>query len=35
MESKLNATNVEEEIQVYRNNFYSGVVLLVKKLFMI
>ena len=27
--------SVDEEIQIYRNDFYSGVVRLVRKLFML
>jgi len=27
--------SVEEEIQIYRNDFYSGVMRLVRKLFML
>ncbi len=30
-----NRTSVDQEIQVYRNDFYSGVVRLVRKLFML
>ena len=35
MESQKNHTPVEKEIQVYKNDFFSGVVLLAKKLFML
>ena len=35
MISEFNQRPVEEEIQVYRNDFYSGFMLLVRKLFMI
>jgi len=35
MEAQINHTPIEEEIQVYKNDFFSGVVLLTKKLFML
>lgn len=34
MITNFNRKPVEEEIQVYRNDFYSGFMRLVKKLFM-
>ncbi len=35
MAPELNHVTMQEEIQVYRNDFYSGFALLVKKLFML
>jgi hypothetical protein len=35
MEAQINHAPIEEEIQVYKNDFFSGVVLLTKKLFML
>jgi hypothetical protein len=35
MKSEFNHIPVEEEIKVYRNDFYAGFALLVKKLFML
>jgi hypothetical protein len=35
METQINQVPEEEEIQVYRNDFISGVILLTKKLFML
>ncbi len=35
MEAQINQTNAQEEIQVYKNNFLSGFIVLVKKLFML
>ncbi len=35
MNSNFNQVPVDEEIQVYRNDFLSGIMMLVKKLFMI
>ena len=35
METSQNHKPAEEEIQVYRNDFYSGIVMLAKKLFML
>lgn len=34
MEAQINKST-EEEIQVYRNDFYSGILMLTKKLFML
>jgi len=35
MEAQINHRPAEEEIQVYRNDFYSGLIMLAKKLFML
>jgi hypothetical protein len=35
METQINHVPEKEEIQVYRNDFISGVILLTKKLFML
>ncbi len=35
MNSQLNRIAVEEKVQVYRNDFFSGFLRLTKKLFMI
>ncbi len=35
MTSEFNHMPVEEEIKVYRNDFYAGFALLVRKLFML
>ncbi len=35
MEAQINQTQANEEIQVYRNDFLSGVMLLMKRLFML
>ncbi len=35
MISEFNRKSVEEEIQIYRNDFYSGIMRLVRKLFML
>ena len=35
MTSEFNHMPVEEEIQVYRNDFYAGFALLLRKLFML
>ena len=35
MEAQFNNLPADEEVQVYRNDFFSGMVLLVKKLFML
>jgi len=35
MTSEFNQMAAEEEIQVYRNDFYTGFVLLIRKLFML
>jgi hypothetical protein len=35
MEAQINHSPAEEEVQVYRNEFYSGLVMLAKKLFML
>jgi hypothetical protein len=34
MESQTNQTASEERVQVYRNDFYHGILQLAKKLFM-
>jgi len=34
MEAQMNRTE-KNEIQVYRNDFYSGIIMLARKLFMI
>ncbi|SNY95092.1 hypothetical protein SAMN06265377_0758 [Flagellimonas pacifica] len=35
MASKLTQATMDENIQVYRNDFFTGVMLLIKKLFML
>ncbi|CAN0605727.1 unnamed protein product [Ectocarpus sp. 12 AP-2014] len=35
MAPKLNQTSVDDNIQVYRNDFFTGFILLIKKLFML
>ncbi len=35
MTTEFNHESVDQEIQVYRNDFYSGVMRLVQKLFML
>jgi hypothetical protein len=35
METQINQTSASEEIQVYRNEFFSGMILLMKRLFML
>jgi len=35
MESQISNLPTEEEVQVYRNDFYSGLMLLLKKIFML
>lgn len=35
MEAQINQSQQAEEIQVYRNDFLSGVMLLMKRLFML
>ncbi|PRX57010.1 hypothetical protein CLV81_1011 [Flagellimonas meridianipacifica] len=35
MASKLNTTATEDTVQVYRNDFLTGFVLLIRKLFML
>lgn len=35
MEAQIDHAHVEEEVQVYRNEFISGILLLAKKLFML
>ncbi len=35
MDAQINQTQSNEEIQVYRNDFLSGVMLLMKRLFML
>lgn len=34
MDAQINHGPIEEEIQVYRNDFFSGIILLTRKLFM-
>jgi hypothetical protein len=34
MDAQINHRPIEEEIQVYRNDFFSGIILLTRKLFM-
>ncbi len=35
MEAQIDHTPVEEEVQIYRNEFLSGIIMLAKKLFML
>ena len=35
MEAQMDHVPAEEEIQVYKNDFFSGIVMLTKKLFML
>lgn len=35
MDPQLQQMPTEEEVQVYRNDFWSGIVMLTKKLFML
>ncbi len=35
MEAQINHPQIEKEIQVYKNDFFSGIVMLTKKLFML
>jgi hypothetical protein len=35
MDAQMNHAPTREEIQVYRNDFFSGIVMLAKKLFML
>ncbi len=35
MEAPMNHAPTKEEIQVYKNDFFSGIVMLTKKLFML
>lgn len=35
MKSKSNGVRAEKEIQVYKNDFYSGLLMLTRKLFML
>ncbi len=35
MDAQMNHAPTQEEIQVYRNDFYSGILMLAKKLFML
>jgi len=35
MEAQIDHTPVEEDVQIYRNEFLSGIILLAKKLFML
>jgi hypothetical protein len=34
MDAQINHRPIEEEIQVYRNEFFSGIIMLTRKLFM-
>ena len=34
MEAQMNTSTTPTEIQVYKNDFFSGIVMLIKKLFM-
>lgn len=34
MDAQINHRPIEEEIQVYKNDFFSGILLLTRKLFM-
>ncbi len=35
MDAQINQRPAEEEVQVYRNDFYSGIIMLARKLFML
>lgn len=35
MEAQMNHAPTREEIQVYKNDFFSGIVMLMRKLFML
>ena len=35
MDAQMKHAPVEKEIQVYKNDFFSGIVMLTKKLFML
>ncbi len=35
MEAQVNQRPAEKEVQVYRNDFYSGILMLTRKLFML
>lgn len=35
MDAQINQAPIEEEIQVYRNEFFSGIIMLTRKLFML
>lgn len=35
MAPKLNQTSVDDNVQVYRNDFFTGFIMLIKKLFML
>ncbi len=35
MEAQMNYAPTSEEIQVYKNDFFSGIILLARKLFML
>ncbi len=35
MEAQIDHTPVEEEVQIYRNEFLSGIIMLARKLFML
>ncbi len=35
MDTQINHRPAEEEVQVYRNDFYSGILMLTRKLFML
>ena len=35
MEAQINHASEQKEIQVYKNDFFSGIVMLTRKLFML
>jgi len=35
METQMNHAPAQEKIQVYKNDFFSGIILLARKLFML
>ena len=35
MEAQIDHTPVEEDVQIYRNEFLSGIIMLARKLFML
>ena len=35
MDAQINHAPVQEEIRIYRSDFYSGILMLAKKLFML
>ncbi len=35
MEAQMNHAPTQEEIQVYKNDFFSGIAMLMRKLFML